>query len=231
MKRFTDTDKWKDEWVLSLKPIEKLVYVFILDNCDNAGFFDINVTYNSFMLGIEQSEYSKAVESLDRCYVISKDKKKIWIKKFVFHQKNTPLNKNNNAHKQIITLIKINQNNFDYDFLTCPYLGADQGLFSPTGKGKGKGNSKKEDIKNSDKKKYLDVVYLTDNEYSKIVVKYKTEDIANKAIEKLNNYKASSGKKYKSDYHALIGWVYDDLNKKEKEENEFVENYFKDGLV
>lgn len=27
------------------------------------------------------------------------------------------------------------------------------------------------------------------------------------AIETLSNYKLSSGKKYKSDYHALIGWV------------------------
>lgn len=31
----------------------------------------------------------------------------------------------------------------------------------------------------------------------------------NWAIETLSNYKLSSGKKYKSDYHALIGWVKD----------------------
>jgi len=29
------------------------------------------------------------------------------------------------------------------------------------------------------------------------------------ALDRLNNYKARTGKKYKSDYHALIGWVYD----------------------
>ena len=33
------------------------------------------------------------------------------------------------------------------------------------------------------------------------------------AIDELENYKQSSGKQYKSDYHALIGWVKDKYQK------------------
>ena len=39
------------------------------------------------------------------------------------------------------------------------------------------------------------------------------------AIETLSNYKQSSGKKYKSDYHALIGWVHDKFLKEKQNQN------------
>ena len=60
----------------------------------------------------------------------------------------------------------------------------------------------------SSKIKFLDSVYLTQEEINKLKTKYQNGDFE-KAVEILNNYKMSSGKKYKSDYHALIGWVSD----------------------
>jgi hypothetical protein len=36
-KRFTDTEKWKDEWFLDLSSENKLVWQYLLDNCTNAG--------------------------------------------------------------------------------------------------------------------------------------------------------------------------------------------------
>lgn len=39
------------------------------------------------------------------------------------------------------------------------------------------------------------------------------------AVETLSNYKLSSGKKYKSDYHALIGWVHDKFLKEKNQLN------------
>lgn len=49
-------------------------------------------------------------------------------------------------------------------------------------------------------------VTLTQDEYSKLVREY-GEDDTKRLIEILENYKASSGKKYKSDYHAILNWV------------------------
>jgi len=50
-------------------------------------------------------------------------------------------------------------------------------------------------------------VFVTQPEIEKLKEKFGAGYLW--AVEKLSNYKLSSGKKYKSDYHALIGWVYD----------------------
>ncbi|WP_407310576.1 hypothetical protein [Desulfosporosinus sp. SB140] len=49
-------------------------------------------------------------------------------------------------------------------------------------------------------------VTLTQDEYSKLV-KQHGEDDTKQLIEILENYKAANGKKYKSDYHAILNWV------------------------
>lgn len=36
-KRFTDTEKWKDEWYISLSNDYKIVWQWLLDNCSHAG--------------------------------------------------------------------------------------------------------------------------------------------------------------------------------------------------
>lgn len=141
MKRFSETDKWKDEWFSSLKPLEKLVWLFIIDNCDNAGFFELNKRINSFLIGISEEEYLGAIKGLIRGLLGAKNNELYFVRKFLFHQKNFPLNIENNAHKQIIQIIENRKHFFDYNFKN---LGANEGLISPIGisKGKGKVNSK-----------------------------------------------------------------------------------------
>lgn len=56
------------------------------------------------------------------------------------------------------------------------------------------------------KNKYADDVRMTETEYKKLVDKY-GEDNVKKMIEKLDAYKGSKGKKYKSDYKAILSWV------------------------
>lgn len=63
------------------------------------------------------------------------------------------------------------------------------------------------------KKEYIPSVFLTESEFEKIKIEFKEQ--SDEALQILSNYKLSSGKKYKSDYHALLGWVRDKL-KKEK---------------
>ena len=46
MARFTAPEKWNDEWFSNLKPMEKLVFLYLVDRCDNAGFFEINKRKN-----------------------------------------------------------------------------------------------------------------------------------------------------------------------------------------
>ncbi len=49
-------------------------------------------------------------------------------------------------------------------------------------------------------------VSLTNDEYQKLIDKH-GEEATKQMIEMLDNYKGSTGKKYKSDYHAILSWV------------------------
>lgn len=60
--------------------------------------------------------------------------------------------------------------------------------------------------KRDNKKNYADAVTLTEEQFEKLLSEH-SKPFVDKCIEVLNNYKLSSGKKYKSDYHAIINWV------------------------
>lgn len=63
-------------------------------------------------------------------------------------------------------------------------------------------------IEKAKKYKYAEFVTLTRDEYTKLCVEY-GEEPALEMIEILNNYKGSKGRRYKSDYLAIRGWVKD----------------------
>ena len=91
------------------------------------------------------------------------------------------------------------------------------------------GKEKKDKINKEKKKKYKESIYLTDVEYNKIIELYKQENIdINKGIDILNTYKMSMGRKYKSDYHVMIGWVktrlIEDKNKELNNTNKYNKN-------
>lgn len=74
----------------------------------------------------------------------------------------------------------------------------------------------KENIKEretpSPKTKYADFVTMTQTEYEKLVQAH-GEEKTGRMIEVLNNYKGSKGRKYKSDYHAILKWVVAEVEK------------------
>ena len=43
-KRFTDTDKWKKKWFRELKPISKCFWSYLLDNCNHAGIWEVDIS-------------------------------------------------------------------------------------------------------------------------------------------------------------------------------------------
>lgn len=93
-----------------------------------------------------------------------------------------------------------------------------------TGNGVKKGNVTKGKETLSNEKKHIEAyeqcseyVYLKPSERGKLVEQL-GEDGTVRAIEILNNYKGSSGRRYKSDYMAILNWVIDRMRK---------EGYFK----
>jgi len=47
---------------------------------------------------------------------------------------------------------------------------------------------------------------MTEEQYNKLVEKYGAGSVS-LFLDKLNNYKEETGKRYKSDYHAILNWV------------------------
>lgn len=63
---------------------------------------------------------------------------------------------------------------------------------------------------------YAEFVKMKESEYNKLVEEH-GEPLTKKMIEVLDNYKGANGKKYKSDYRAILNWVADKV-KGEKNE-------------
>lgn len=47
-KRLSDTDKWKDDWFFNLSNDNKLIWIYLLDHCDYAGIFKLNIRQINF---------------------------------------------------------------------------------------------------------------------------------------------------------------------------------------
>ncbi len=77
-------------------------------------------------------------------------------------------------------------------------------------KSSSKSQSKKKAQDN--KKNYAEAVTMTEEEYQKLLEQH-SKAFVDKCIEILNNYKLSSGKQYKSDYHTILNWVVERVSK------------------
>jgi hypothetical protein len=65
-----------------------------------------------------------------------------------------------------------------------------------------------EESKKPKKEKFAEFVFLLPEEYQKLIIAHGTKN-TDILITILNNYKGSNGKKYKSDYLAILNWVID----------------------
>ena len=55
-KRFTDTDKWKKGFIRSLSPKFKLLWLYILDDCNHAGIWETDFEVASIRIGSKVTE-------------------------------------------------------------------------------------------------------------------------------------------------------------------------------
>ena len=103
-KRFTDTEKWSDEWFLNLDQSMKILWIYITDKCDHAGVWSVNFNLATILIGTIYDKQSALIAFGDRVTVISDEK---WfIAKFIRFQYGVPLNLNNNAHRGVVKLLK-----------------------------------------------------------------------------------------------------------------------------
>lgn len=139
--RFTNTDKWNDAWFSNLKPTEKLLFNYLCDNCDCAGFIEVITKKWANDIGAENKQIEGALKGLARGLIYSKSEDCIYLRTFLKHQKNLPLNEINQAHKGIIKRFNLYAEKFEISNITQFIEGALKGLSSPYGIGIGNGTS------------------------------------------------------------------------------------------
>ena len=95
-KRFTDTEKWKDEWYTDLSNDYKVIWQYLLDTCDNAGIFKKNIKILNIMCNTNVSAEDILNTFNNRVLILTDDK---WfINKFcVFQYGSEFLNSKNKA--------------------------------------------------------------------------------------------------------------------------------------
>ena len=102
MKRFTDSLKWTDPWFRCLSAPAKLLWVYLLDHCDNIGLVEINLKLTSSDCGVTIKQ--EHIEELgDRIQQIEGGK--LFIRKFISFQYGT-LSENCVPHKKVIQGIR-----------------------------------------------------------------------------------------------------------------------------
>ena len=215
--RFTLAEKWQDLWFRKLSPAEKLLFLYMCDNCNLAGIWEVDLEQAGFSVGFNLEETQGAYKGLVRGYETLSETH-IWLKNFLKHQRNLPLNPSNAAHATIINLL-LPYKGVSYNILqllsTERIKELTRGLEAPISisisKGKGKSTSKSKGIsKKEDKEKHLDFVFLTKKEFDKLEVKFGVSGTAERIIA-LNEYIGKIGvkkaeKKYDSHYFTILSW-------------------------
>jgi len=102
-KRFTDTEKWKKGFIRRLPTKYKLLWLYILDDCNHAGVWDVDLDVAEIRVGSKINK-KEAIKHYSENIKIFDNGNKWFIPKFIDFQYGQ-LNENVNAHKSVIKLI------------------------------------------------------------------------------------------------------------------------------
>jgi hypothetical protein len=193
----------------------------IINDCIKWGLFDERL-FKSFKIltsrGI-QKRYFEIVKRRQRVEVI---------KEYLLLD-----NDDINIYSNLV-IVSINDNTEEVNVIINPQSKVKE---SKEKKSKGKNDARAQKPK-PEKIKYADFVSLTNAEYKALVAKL-GEEGTKRCIEILDNYKGATGKKYKSDYRAILNWVverYEEEQRrkqhdKPKASNPFLELAREEGLL
>jgi hypothetical protein len=103
-KRFTDTDKWKKPFIRGLQGAYKLLWMYILDDCDHAGIWQVDMDVAQVRIG-EKLDYNLAITQFSGKIISFSNGEKWFIPAFIDFQYGT-LNPENRAHGSVLNLLK-----------------------------------------------------------------------------------------------------------------------------
>lgn len=104
-KRFTDTEKWKKPFIRGLQGAYKLLWLYICDDCDHAGVWQVDLDVAQIRIG-EKIDINDAIKSFGDKIVVFDNGHKWFIPSFIEFQYPSGLNPENRAHNSIIILLE-----------------------------------------------------------------------------------------------------------------------------
>ena len=100
-KRFTDTEKWKKPFIRSLKAPYKLLWLYVCDDCDHSGIWQVDIEVAEIRIG-EKLDGKKAIQLFGDKIIPLDNGTKWFIPSFIEFQYPSGLNENNKAHTGVI---------------------------------------------------------------------------------------------------------------------------------
>lgn len=144
-KRLTDTEKWKKPFIRGLDGAYKLLWMYILDDCDHAGIWQVDLEVARIRIG-ENVDYDVALRNFNG-NVVAISKFKWFIPDFIDFQYGA-LNPANRLHLSVINILKKNG-----------LYKEKKGLVSPL---EGPKDKDKDKNKNKDKDTAIDLPFQSD---------------------------------------------------------------------
>lgn len=122
-KRFTDTEKWKKPFIKNLKCCYKLLWLYICDDCDHAGVWQVDIEVARLRIG-ENINEKEAIELFEDKIQPFDGGTKWFIPSFIEFQYPSGLSEQNRAHVGILKTIKKYNLKIVHKDLTSPLQGA-----------------------------------------------------------------------------------------------------------
>ena len=203
-KRFTDSDKWKKKWFRCLSNDHKVFWIYVLDQCDHAGIWEVDFEAAEFFCsGINESEirqvFKKQYQEID-------NGKRWFLKDFVDFQYGT-LNENNRAHLSVINIL------LKYKLIE------NKGLVRPLKGCKDKDKDKdkvKVKVKVKEKETKAEQIKKIESNFPALAAEFQLSDAQlKKEFDDWRDYMLSHGKQYKNYNATFRRWLRSDYAKKD----------------
>lgn len=225
------THIWDDPDFEELSPSAKLLFIYTFSNKhrNESGLYSLTIKKISFETGLSADEVDASLQELIDKDMLQYDwdNKVIWIRNALKYQ--TVSEKNIIACKKEISVINsILTVEFVkyYKEILCPIEPPSKGDTSPivhpskgantnTNNNNNTNTKQKKDNKTKEKQVYAEFVSMAPKEYQTLVEQY-GEEKTKRMVEVLDNYKGASGKRYRSDYRAILAWVIEKVEQEYK---------------
>jgi hypothetical protein len=103
-KRFTDSTKWNKPFIRGLDAPYKLLWFYILDDCDHAGIWQVDIDVAKIRIGCD-IDFNEAVKIFGDHIQVLDDGQKWYIADFIDFQYGE-LNPDNRVHQSVLTIHK-----------------------------------------------------------------------------------------------------------------------------